>query len=726
MDWGLIMTTQLSVSIETPQQAAGRLIAQKLKGDYAAEALHTYTDTEGNPLYWRIRLTHETLGKFIRPMALISGVYELKEPPFNHGKKPLYNLHQLALDTDKTVFIVEGEKCADALNKLGLLATTSGGADSVRSTNFDILAKRDVIIWRDNDSAGVKFQTDLIEKLKPLNCSIKTVDIEALNLPAKGDCIEWLIDFGRLNNRNAKSHDIHALSLVDDFIQTPASDLNDASNTSVSSESFNLSAIVSMRTDDEIIATLAALKPLEYDRIRVEQAKALNVRPATLDASVKQVREGDIQDNSIFKDIEPWHEAIDPAQLLDELTRTIQRFIVLDKHQAKAAALWIASSWFIDVIDCAPIALINAPEKACGKSQLLSVFGYLTPRPLQASGISPSALYRVVEKYKPTLLIDEIETVLKDNDELRGLLNAGHTRNSAYVIRCVGDDHEPTRFAVWGMKAIAGINAIKLAETVTSRAIVFELRKKTKAESVERLNHAEADLFNTLNSKLARFAEDYIQQVNTARPNLPDGLGDRDQNNWEPLLKVASVAGNNWLQTANDIALTMTGATQSTQSMANELLADIQTLFESKKLIKISLVELLNALCEDTEAPWVTYNRGKPLSPRQLSTKLKDYGITSKTIRTNSYETAKGFDTDQFNDAFERYLTPSVNLGDLSNKLLESSTGAGFTVTQNVTVTKRESNSNNPVTLESSIGTAYSQCYSENDNSGGAGNALYI
>lgn len=91
----------------------------------------------------------------------------------------------------------------------------------------------------------------------------------------------------------------------------------------------------------------------------------------------------------------------------------------------------------------------------------------------------------MIEAYQPTLFIDETETVLKDNEDLRGLIDAGHTRDSAYVWRSVakGDDFEPKRFTVWSMKAIAGINAIKLAETVTSRAIVFQLRRKLRVDA---------------------------------------------------------------------------------------------------------------------------------------------------------------------------------------------------------------------------------------------------
>ena len=241
----------MDMSNETEKQAARRLMASKLKEDYTAEALHTYTDTEGNSLYWRIRLTHATLDKVIRPMRLHDGVYLLKEPQYPHGQKPLYNLHQLARDIDKTVFIVEGEKCADALIKLGLLATTSGGADSVKATNWQILAGREVVIWPDNDNAGIKFQTDLLEKLHPLNCKIKCLDVETLNLPAKGDCVDWLVAFEKLNPQKATDDDIHALPLKSDFIQMPPSDYIQAGKASISTESYHATVSLQCAYDIE-------------------------------------------------------------------------------------------------------------------------------------------------------------------------------------------------------------------------------------------------------------------------------------------------------------------------------------------------------------------------------------------------------------------------------------------------------------------------------------------
>ncbi|MDI1360861.1 DUF3631 domain-containing protein [Methylotenera sp.] len=673
------------------KQAAKAITENQRKNGYISEALHNYTDVDGNILYVRLRMVNINGDKWIRPLSrnIVGDWTELKEPIFSDGK-PLYNLHSIANNPNNAIYLVEGEKCADALIKLGLIATTSGGASSAKDASWQILAGREIIIWPDNDQAGLQYASDAFVKLTSVNATVKQVDIDLLNLPVKGDCVDWMQQFEGKHGRNAMKMDIDTLPL------------RSGAQINIISDCFQSNgAKVFPQSDDEVIAWLATLSTIEYDRARKDQAKVLKIQIKTLDNIVKAERESLNRDDSPFSDIESWNEPINPAQLLDDITSTIQRFIVLDKHQAQVASLWICACWFIDVIDCAPIALINAPERACGKTQLLTVLARLAPRTAQASGISPSVLFRMIEAYQPTLFIDEVETVLKENEELRGLINAGHTRDSAYVWRSVakGDDFEPKRFTVWGMKAIAGINAIKLAETVTSRSIVFELRRKTASEKVERLRHAEAGLFETLASKLARFAEDHVSEVQQARPVLPDALGDREQDNFEPLLQIASVAGDHWPDTALNAALRLSGATQTPISSANELLADIQEVFEAKRVIKLTTTELINALCEDTEKSWATYNRGNQLSPKQLSNKLKDYGITSKTIRINAYETAKGFECDQFNDAFARYLSDTLNLPSQSNNSLETNKDELCSVTDRkyVTVTRFQT-----VTLEPS------------------------
>jgi putative DNA primase/helicase len=185
----------------------------------------------------------------------------------------------------------------------------------------------------------------------------------------------------------------------------------------------------------------------------------------------------------------------------------------------------------------APLAVITAPEKRCGKSQLLFLFSQIVKRPLAASNISPASLFRSIDAWQPTLLIDEVDTFMKENHELRGLINAGHTRTAAYIYRTTGEEHVLTQFNLWGAKALAGIG--KLNDTLMDRSIILSLRRKLPIEQVERLRHAEPGLFQQLAAKLARFALDYSGQIVSARPQLPDTLGDRAQDNWESLLATA-------------------------------------------------------------------------------------------------------------------------------------------------------------------------------------------
>lgn len=182
------------------------------------------------------------------------------------------------------------------------------------------------------------------------------------------------------------------------------------------------------------------------------------------------------------------------------------------------------------------------------------------------------------------------------------------------------------------------------------------------------------------------------------RPDLPESLPDRQADNWEPLLQVAMLAGDDWIQRATSAALAMTGskAENAPVSLGVELLADIQQIFQTKAITRIRSTELIQALCSDEEAGWATYNRGNPITPRQVSKRLAEYKISPKPLRFGYDGVQKGFDIEQFTDAFARYLTPP----NLSVNRLQPSSGAALgvtdskdvTVTQNSTVTPEHNN----------------------------------
>jgi putative DNA primase/helicase len=227
------------------------------------------------------------------------------------------------------------------------------------------------------------------------------------------------------------------------------------------------------------VARLAKLPPVEYDLARKREAKRLGISVSILDAEVKRASATDEDSAGKSMDyptVEPWAEPVDGAALLSDIRDTVRRFIVCEQETANAVALWCVFTWFVDAVQVAPLAIITAPEKRCGKSQLLDLIGHLSCRPLKASNCTASVLFRVIERDRPTLLIDEADSFLNRSEDLRGIINSGHTRQSAFVLRSVGDDFEPKSFSTWGAKAISGIG--KLAGTIMDRGIILELRRK--------------------------------------------------------------------------------------------------------------------------------------------------------------------------------------------------------------------------------------------------------
>ena len=194
---------------ETPEQAAHRFSARAIQDGYKPDGFYTYQDADGNPLKWVIRLKHPNGDKRIWPMRLSGQGYELKEPKYPDGR-PLYRLPGLLARPADPTWFLEGENKVDALKHLGVLATTSGGANCASKTDFSPLTKRRVIIWPDNDEPGLRHAREVADRLVALDATVQLVDIDELNLPLKGDVVDWL-----KAHPNATAEDLEALPVVD-------------------------------------------------------------------------------------------------------------------------------------------------------------------------------------------------------------------------------------------------------------------------------------------------------------------------------------------------------------------------------------------------------------------------------------------------------------------------------------------------------------------------------
>lgn len=353
---------------------------------------------------------------------------------------------------------------------------------------------------------------------------------------------------------------------------------------------------------------------------------------------------------------EPWRDDVNGAEVLAALASLFLTFCVLAVGAADALALWVLHTWAHDSARVSPILAITAPQKQCGKTRVLDVLLGVVRRPLCMANISGAALFRVIEKYCPTVLIDEGDTFLKDREDLRGLLNSGHTRTSAKVYRTVGESQslDVHEFSTWAPKAIAQIG--QLADTLHDRAIVIPMRRRDpRRETVAEMRQ---DLFPDqcidLRRRALRWAIDHSEHLAASNPVMLDELGDRAKDNWRPLFAIADVAGGDWPARARAAALALLAGRGEDPSIDVQLLSDIRDVFTERGTDRISSDDLVRALNAIEGRPWADWSHGKGLTANALARRLKGFDVKPTTVRIDA-RTPKGYVLTAFDDAFTRY-----------------------------------------------------------------------
>ena len=104
------------------------------------------------------------------------------------------------------------------------------------------------------------------------------------------------------------------------------------------------------------------------------------------------------------------------AAVLDEVCATLARFVWMKPSHYRAVALWIVLSYLHDVVDILPLLPITSPEEECGKTTLAELIYNLCNRPIAASNISSAAVYRTIKDDCPTLILDEADTYLREDE----------------------------------------------------------------------------------------------------------------------------------------------------------------------------------------------------------------------------------------------------------------------------------------------------------------------
>jgi hypothetical protein len=369
-----------------------------------------------------------------------------------------------------------------------------------------------------------------------------------------------------------------------------------------------------------------------------------------------------------LKDVQPATEPVTGSVLLDDLVAQLERFVVMPPAAIDFVALWVLLTYVYDEFDVSAYATFNSPQERCGKTRVMTLVTTFARRSLLISNATPATIFRVLEAYHPVLAFDEFDSFGHLNEELRNILNAGHTRDGAFVLRCDGDENVPRIFHTFGPKAIALIG--KLARTLRDRSIVVPMKRRDPAtEPCERLTRkrfAELKEFaDTWRSQAARWGLDSVGALRALdEPDVPTELGDRAYDNWTPLIAIAQVAGGDWPTRARSAALALSGAGAAEpddQQLDTLLLADLRDIWAARApgLAAIPSADLVRELVARDDRPWREYGKeGQPLSARGMAKLLERYGVRPKQIKPANL---KGYVRADLQDSWTRYLSPLLD-----------------------------------------------------------------
>lgn len=404
---------------------------------------------------------------------------------------------------------------------------------------------------------------------------------------------------------------------------------------------------------------------MEYDRVRKGKAKEMGVQVTTLDAEIKKLRPADdgaeLSGQAVeFEDMEQYPGEVVGHDVLDEALARLMRHMHMDYYEAAICVLWAAHTHAFNLFAHSPRLIIDAPESECGKTVLLHhMLGSWVNKRLTADNVSPAVYFRIVEAQKPTFMIDEVDSWLKQDSDLLGSLKSGFEPQGA-VLRCEGDAHAVRQYSVYAPVAMAGIQiAQKLPKSVVNRGMIISLERAkdevAEADVFKRKKHAPG--IKTIGAKLAKWVRDAEQQIAATDPQLPDGLINREEDKWLPMFTLAEVAGGDW---PARVLQAYTRSIHTIEPSKSELfLMDVKTVMP--EMGDIHTTDLIIDLCGLEDSRYIEYNfkayeaEKKKIQPPQIARLLKKYKVQAKDVRMGT-SVKRGYSGDELRQVFDRYI----------------------------------------------------------------------
>jgi hypothetical protein len=365
---------------------------------------------------------------------------------------------------------------------------------------------------------------------------------------------------------------------------------------------------------------------------------------------------------------------MDLAAVLDELVMFLGRYVSTTPEALDACALYVAHTYVIAAFDTTPYVNIGSPEKECGKSQLGEMLGMVCRNPLEMVSVTPATLYRLIGEIVPTMIVDELDQMLKKNPETVAavfeIVNAGYRRGKV-VRRCEPPKQQIREYPVFCPKVLIGIDSGRLPDTTASRTIKITLQRvpvgSTQRYRYRRVREEAEPIKARFEAWAMSVDVDELARVELADAEFPHSMTDgRLCDIWEPLFVVANLASPEWKARSFRAAATLScvrACDLAQESHAVRMLAAVRDAFDHDASDRLSTAELIRRMAADSEAPWAKWieddgdgaiqTRG---APSHLANTLRRFGAKSHNLRIEGASPVKGWRRADLEDAFTRYL----------------------------------------------------------------------
>tara|TARA_B100002003_G_scaffold249659_1_gene286611 strand:- start:1114 stop:2505 length:1392 start_codon:yes stop_codon:yes gene_type:complete len=403
------------------------------------------------------------------------------------------------------------------------------------------------------------------------------------------------------------------------------------------------------------------------------------------------------EDSELWQVLEPWPSPVGP-EIIPAIESALKKHLFLSTEAALTCALWVAhADMFMNLktmepnFECTPRLGITAPFKGSGKTKLLTVLNVLTNHAVDGGLCSTAGFERLSAKGTVAFFMDEADKVFShENSDMTKSLNAGWHSGQKYI-KC-NEKNEPVAFSLFSAVALAGISLPKrLCDTTLDRTILIKMVQAKAGQITEKYRRKKhKDKFVTLGRKLLRWINDHQQEIADYEPVFPDSVDGRDEEKWEPLVAIASIASPELARRAMNLALKSVSVNELTElDEMNRFMKSVLAVYDllkptltaakhngvsSKGILPTRMaVELCNVHRheEDDDRYWERYNSVKtskyfkdedmPIKAAQVTALFSEIDVSKGTINLGDGNYMDGFSWDEIVSKCSQYLPDSTD-----------------------------------------------------------------